>query len=223
YLRVRVDGKMEELKAGMQLDRFKIHDIELVIDRIQVEQDMDGRLRQSIHKGLEIGKGLLYLQDYETGETEQLSLHLMDLESGLSYEDPSPNTFSFNSPYGACPQCKGLGVEYQLNMDAVLPDKTLSVQAGGIAPLGEAREAGIWKQASAFARKHKIPLNRSLSTLTPLQLNLLLYANEEGEVTYKEEAGEAYRYLGPGEDFEGVINLLLRWFSDSDSNYIRNW
>ncbi len=132
YVRVRIDGKIEELREKMQLDRYKIHDIELVIDRIEVNDADTLRLNQSLQKALQLGKGLVFVQDHDSGKLHQYSKHLMDAASGLSYEDPSPNTFSFNSPYGACPSCKGLGVAHRISMEEVLPDKskTISVEGG---------------------------------------------------------------------------------------------
>lgn len=222
YVRVRVNGEVQELKEKMQLDRYKIHDIELVIDRLAVNDDIT-RLSQSLQSALKLGKGLLFVQDYETEQIYQYSKHLMDADSGLSYEDPSPNTFSFNSPYGACTACKGLGVVHRISMDEVLPDKQKSIADGGIAPLGEKREAGSWQQAEAFAKKNKIALNKPISTLTEQQLNLLLYGNEEGIITYEQEEGKSYTYLLDGMAYEGVLNMMLRWFNESTSDYVRDW
>src|SRR5690606_5059958 len=110
YVKVRIDGKIEDLRPKMQLDRYKIHDIELVVDSVAVNEDSRVRLSQSLQKALHLGKGLLFVQQHDTDNIQQYSKHLMDIENGISYEDPSPNTFSFNSPYGACPYCKGLGI-----------------------------------------------------------------------------------------------------------------
>jgi len=223
YLRVRIDGRIEELKEKMQLDRYKIHDIELVIDRLEVNDAGSARLSQSLQKALQLGKGLLFVQDHETGRIHQYSKHLMDAESGISYEDPSPNTFSFNSPYGACPACKGLGVVHRISMEEVLPDKNKTIAEGGIAPLGEKREAGSWQQAEAFAKKNKIALNKPIKDIPARQLNLLLYGNEEGVLTYQPDEHAEYTYLLDGADFEGVLNMMMRWFSESTSDYVRDW
>jgi excinuclease ABC subunit A len=223
YIRVRIDGKIEELKEKMQVDRYKIHDIELVVDRLAVTDEDAPRLSQSIQKALKLGKGLLFVQDYESGELFQYSKHLMDAATGLSYEDPSPNTFSFNAPYGACPACKGLGVVHRISMAEVLPDPTKTIAAGGIAPLGEKREAGSWQQAEAFAKKNKIALNKPIKDIPKEQLNLLLYGNEEGELHYTPGEESNYTYLLQGEEFEGVLNMMMRWFNESSSDYVRDW
>lgn len=223
YVRVRIDGKIEELKEKMQLDRYKIHDIEMVIDRLEVNEADAIRLNQSLQKALQLGKGLLFVQDHESGKIHQYSKHLMDASTGISYEDPSPNTFSFNSPYGACPACKGLGVVHRISMEEVLPDKNKTIAEGAIAPLGEKREAGSWQQAEAFAKRNKIALNKPLKDIPEKQLNLLLYGNEEGLITYQADDTAQYSYLLDGSDFEGVLNMMMRWFTESTSDYVRDW
>lgn len=223
YLKVRIDGKIEELKEKMQLDRYKIHDIELVIDRLAVNDEDAVRLNQSLQKALNLGKGLLFVQDHDTNQIYQYSKHLMEADSGISYEDPSPNTFSFNSPYGACPACKGLGVVHRISMEEVLPDKNKTIAEGGIAPLGEKRDAGSWQQAEAFAKKNKIAINKAIKDIPEKQLNLMMYGNEEGIITYQADQNEQYSYLLDGSDFEGVLNMMMRWFSESTSDYVRDW
>lgn len=220
YLRARIDGEIQELKPGMQLDRYKIHDIELVIDRLAVDEESRVRLGQSIQKALQMGKGLLFIEHHTTHQLRQYSKNLMEAATGLSYEEPNPNTFSFNSPYGACPKCKGLGVVHTINMESVLPDTTRTIRDGGIAPLGEAREAQSWKMTERFAKKHKISLTTPISDLKPQDLNLLLYGQETAGITYQ-ESSEDYKYLA--DSYEGVLNSMLRWFNESPSDHIRNW
>jgi excinuclease ABC subunit A len=223
YLKVRVDGRIEELKEKMQVDRYKIHDIELVVDRLQVNADSKSRLAQSLQKALELGKGLLFVEEHDGGKVLQYSKHLMEAATGISYEDPSPNAFSFNSPYGACPTCKGLGVVHRFSLEEVVPDKRKPIKDGGIAPLGEAREAGSWRQAEAFAKKNKIPLNKPVGDLSEKQLNLMLYGNEEGVLTFESDSEPHYDHFSAGREFEGVLNMVLRWFNESSSDYIRDW
>ncbi|MFT4061558.1 MAG: excinuclease ABC subunit UvrA [Edaphocola sp.] len=223
YLRVRIDGKVEELKEKMQLDRYKIHDIELVVDRLAVVDEDAVRLNQSLQKALQLGKGLVFIQEHDSDTLQQYSKHLMDAASGVSYEDPSPNTFSFNSPYGACPACKGLGVVHRISTEEVIPDDTKTIAEGGIAPLGEKRDAGSWRQAEEFAKKNKIPINKAVKDLPEKQLNLLLYGNEEGTITYQPAGDAQYTYILDGQQFEGVLNMMLRWFTESTSDYIREW
>ncbi len=220
FLKVRIDGEITDLKERMQVDRYKIHDIELVVDRLEVSKEDAARLSQSIQKALQMGKGLLFILDADDGSLRQYSKQLMDPETGLSYEEPSPNTFSFNSPYGACPKCNGLGTVYQVNMAEVIPDTSKSVKDGGIVPLGGEREAQVFQQAIKEAKKRKISTTAPIASLAPEALNFLLYGNEEGVLTY-EDNDAAYSYLT--EDFEGIINVLYRWFNQSSSESIREW
>lgn len=223
YLRVRVDGEITELRERMQLDRYKIHDIELVIDRLLVIPDAKARISQSIQKALLMGKELMYILDIESNHLSQYSKQLMCADTGISYEEPSPNTFSFNSPYGACPRCKGLGNVYQVNMDEVIPDPKKSIGQGGIAPLGGERESWTFKQATIIAKKNKIPLTKPIEKLSDKHLNILLYGNEEGVVTYTESDEVNYAEQVTEHNYEGIINMLLRWFKETTSEPIRDW
>ena len=238
YLKVRIDGEVKDLVAKMQLDRYKIHDIEVVVDRLAVTSDMKVRISQSVQKTLQIGKDLMFLLINDDNKVVQYSKQLMCIDTGISYEEPSPNAFSFNSPYGACPTCKGLGNVYTISMDAVLPDRKLSIKDGGIAPLGEEREAYMYKNVEAVARKNKISLDKPINTLSATALNILLYANPEGTGT--NEAGDFGQNAstfepessnnslsgdggGPGA-FEGIIPMLKRWFTGSGTTEaMREW
>ncbi len=224
YLKVRVDGEVLDLSPRMQVDRYKIHDIEVVVDRLAVTDDMRLRLSQSVQKTLQVGKDLMFLLINDDNKIVQYSKHLMCEDTGISYEEPSPNAFSFNSPYGACPTCKGLGNVYTIDMETVLPDKTLSVKDGGIAPLGEERDASVFQQVAAFAKKHKINLDKALKDLAPAQLNLLLYGDQDInpalEINMADETIPD-TYTG---SYEGIIPMLKRWFSSSQSTeMLRGW
>ncbi len=223
YLKVRVDGEIVDLKERMQLDRYKIHEIELVIDRLVVQDDAQTRLSQSIQKSLQMGKGLMFVLDVDKNNLVQYSRQLMCAETGISYEEPSPNTFSFNSPYGACPKCKGLGSVYQVNMEEVIPDETKSIADGAIAPLGGEREAWTFQQATILAKKNKIPLNVPVKNIPQKQLNILLYGNEEGVITYNDDEADTYHEQVAQHNYEGIINMLLRWFNETSSEAIRDW
>ncbi len=223
YLKVRVDGEIVEMKERMQLDRYKIHDIELVIDRLIVQPDAMARLSQSIQKSLQTGKDLMFLLDADKNTVTQYSKQLMCAETGLSYEEPSPNTFSFNSPYGACPKCKGLGSVYQVNMNEVIPDNTKSINDGAITPLGGERESWTFNQATILAKKNKIPLNTPVKDIPAKQLNILLYGNEEGIITYENDDSEGYTQKVAENQYEGIVNMLLRWFNETSSEAIRDW
>jgi excinuclease ABC subunit A len=223
YLKVRVDGEILDLKERMQLDRYKIHDIELVIDRLVAQPDAMARLSQSIQKALQMGKELMFVLDIDKNHVSQYSKTLMCAETGLSYEEPSPNTFSFNSPYGACPKCKGLGSVYQINMQEVIPDWSKNINDGAIAPLGGERDAWTYQQAMSLAKKHKIPLNKPLSEIPEKQLNILLYGNEQGVITYVNEEADTYHEQIVQHNYEGIVNMVLRWFNETTSEAIRDW
>jgi excinuclease ABC subunit A len=222
YLKVRVNGEILDLKERMQVDRYKIHEIELVVDRVQVLDDARARISQSVQKALQMGKGLLFIMDNDSGKISQYSKQLMCEDTGLSYEEPSPNTFSFNSPYGACPRCKGLGTIYQIDMDAVIPDYAVSINDGGLAPLGEARDTFTFKQVQTLARKHKFSLTAPISDLPQKTLNLLLFGDENGKLEMDLEFGDDAETTYATE-FEGVINTVRRYFNDSSSDAVRNW
>ncbi len=224
YLKVRIDGEVKDLKEKMQVDRYKIHDIELVVDRLLASDDMKVRLSQSIQKTLQVGKDLMFLLINDEDQVVQYSKQLMCEDTGLSYEEPSPNAFSFNSPYGACPACKGLGSVYQVNMDAVIPDWDKSIKEGAIAPLGEEREAYIYKQIVQLGKKHKFSVDKPVKELPEKAMNIILYGKEEatGDVSisgdYEALPGNMYTT-----EYEGIINMLRRWFTGSSSESLRDW
>lgn len=216
FVKVRVDGELKDLVPKMQVDRYKIHDIEIVVDRLVVSADMKIRMLQSVQQSMQMGKGLVFVLVHEPDKLVQYSKKLMCADTGLSYEEPSPNSFSFNSPYGACSSCKGLGQQHAINIDAVIPDKTLSIADGGIAPLGEARDAYYFKMVEQLAKKHKFSLKTPIEKLPKSVLNILLYGNEEGVEMLEEENENA-------SSFEGVASMILRWFTESSSEGIREW
>ncbi|GAA4463441.1 excinuclease ABC subunit UvrA [Nemorincola caseinilytica] len=224
YVKVRVDGEVTDLKERMQLDRYKIHDIELVIDRLAVQPDGHARMSQSIQKSMQMGKDLMFVADVDKGTMHQYSKHLMCVDTGISYEEPSPNTFSFNSPYGACPKCKGLGQVYAVNMQQILPDMNKSINDGAIAPLGSERDSWSFQMATTLAKKNKISLDKPIKDIPQKQLNLLLYGNEEGVLTYvsKDDTAE-YTGAVTQHNYEGIVNMVLRWFAETTSEAIRTW
>jgi len=224
YLKVRVDGEVKDLVPKMQVDRYKIHDIEVVIDRLAVTEDMKTRLSQSVQKALQMGKDLLFLLLNDDNRVLQYSKQLMCEDTGISYEEPSPNSFSFNSPYGACPTCKGLGAVYQISMDAIIPDPSKSINEGGITPLGEEREAYMFRQVQQIAKKNKFSLDTPIKDLPKKALNLVLYGTEAGETSldldFDENATPGQIYAA---EYEGLINALKRWFSGGTTDSLREW
>ncbi|RTL58861.1 MAG: excinuclease ABC subunit UvrA [Sphingobacteriales bacterium] len=225
FLKVRVDGEVKDLVPKMQVDRYKIHDIELVVDRLKVEDDFRVRISQSVQQTLKLGKDLMFLLlNDDEAKPVQYSKLLMCEDTGLSYEEPSPNAFSFNSPYGACPTCKGLGNVYSIDMDEILPDKSLSVKEGGIAPLGEERDASVFQQVMAFAKKHKIKLDVPVKDLSKAQLDLLLFGDKGINPSLEVDADDEsvpQEYTG---SYEGIIPMLKRWFISAHSTEVlREW
>lgn len=224
FLKVRVDGEVLDLTPKLQVDRYKIHDIEVVIDRLQVTDDMRVRLSQSVQQTLKMGKDLMFLLLNDSNKTVQYSKQLMCEDTGISYEEPSPNAFSFNSPYGTCPTCKGLGNVYSVSLESIIPDKTRSVKEGGIVPLGEQRDAHMYRSVELLAKKNKISLDKPIKDLSPAALNMLLYGNAEGvslEVTDMDDESAGQPYEG---EFEGIVPMLKRWFSGANSSdSLREW
>lgn len=224
FLKVRVDGEVMDLTQRMQVDRYKIHDIEVVIDRLAVTDDMKVRVSQSVQQALKMGKDLMFLLVNDTNAVVQFSKQLMCVDTGISYEEPSPNAFSFNSPYGACPTCKGLGNVYTVSMEAILPDMSKSIKEGGIAPLGEQREASMFRSVEALAKRNKFSIDKPIKDLPQAALNLVLYGNAEGiseEILDFENLPEHDPYSG---EFEGIIPMLKRWFgSTSSTETMREW
>jgi excinuclease ABC subunit A len=223
YLKVRVDGEVKDLVAKMQVDRYKIHDIEVVIDRLAVTDDMKVRVSQSVQKTLQMGKELMFLLINDNNKVIQYSKQLMCEDTGLSYEEPSPNSFSFNSPYGACPTCKGLGSVYQINMEAIIPDWELSINEGGIAPLGAERDNYVFSQVQKMAKKNKFSLDAALKDLPKKVMNLLLYGNESGSSDEHLDLDSVEGENMYTAEYEGLVPQLLRWFAGSASDAVRTW
>lgn len=222
YVRVRVDGEMLELKEKMQVDRYKIHDIEVVVDRLKVQPDARQRLNESLAPALKQGNGQVLVVEHDRPEQAQmLSTSLMCADTGLSYDEPSPNTFSFNSPYGACTQCRGLGTVYQIDLDAVIPDRSVSIADGAIGPLGEARDAYLYQQVKALGTKYKFDVNKPISTLSEKALHVLLYGSEDAKVSLQVNFDETTHTYDT--QFEGIVNMVIRWFNDTSSDYIKQW
>ncbi|MCB9300071.1 MAG: excinuclease ABC subunit UvrA [Lewinellaceae bacterium] len=219
YTKVRVDGTVQDIESGLKLDRYKVHDIEVVIDRIKVSGERAARLNESLQTALKMGNGLVFILDDDTNELRAFSKHLMDPESGLSYEEPSPNSFSFNSPYGACPQCNGLGQINQVDLGKVIPDDSKSINEAGIAPLGEVRDNMTFRQLRAIAKKYKFTFSTPVKDLPEKALNAILYGGDEAtKVTAGSQSDYSYNLA-----YDGLFNMLQRWYEDTSSEKIRRW
>ncbi|GAB3733189.1 excinuclease ABC subunit UvrA [Spirosoma lituiforme] len=222
YTKVRVDGVVQDIVPKMQLDRYKIHDIEIVIDRLVPKAEDRYRLSQSIQTSLKQGKGAMQMLD-GNGQLVYFSQNLMDPESGISYDEPSPNSFSFNSPYGACPVCNGLGIVEEITEESVIPDKSLSISRGAIAPLGEYRELWIFKEIETILKKYKLNLTTPVAKFPEPLLHALMHGTEEEatepakKAASRAEGSEEYTFK-----FEGIVNFLKRQ-QENSTDKIQEW
>ncbi len=223
FLRVRVDGEVREIERGMQLDRYKTHDIEIVIDRLLIDEKTDKRLSESIITAMYHGdESLMVLPaNQEINEKPRyFSRNLMCPTTGISYPKPEPNSFSFNSPKGACENCNGLGKVYEINIDKIIPDNNLSIKNGAIAPLGEEKNSWIFKQLNYIAEKYAFSLSDPIKTIPEEALTIILNGgNEKFEIESK-ELGLSRSYEI---DFEGINNFILNQFAESQSSSIKRW
>lgn len=217
FTKVRIDGELQDLVPKMQVDRYKTHDIEVVIDRVQVREKDKIRINGSLKTALQQGKGVMMILD-EQGEMHHFSKHLMDAKSGLAYDDPAPNNFSFNSPYGACQECNGLGVIEKIEKENIIPDDTLSISRGAILPLGEFRDIWIFKKIEAILKKNKYSLTTPVKDIKPAVMDVLLYGdNEPVAVSSKKYPGTDWNT-----QFEGIANFLEKQ-KDSGTEKIQKW
>ena len=217
FTKVRINGEVVEITAKMQLDRYKIHDIEVVIDRIVADEKDRFRISQSVARSLKEGKGVMMLME-ENGTIHHFSKYLMNPTTGLSYDEPAPNLFSFNSPYGACPTCNGLGAIEEITEDSVIPDKKLSIMRGGILPLGEYRDIWIFKKVEAILKRSKLSLTTPMKDIPKEVIKILLYGDDVPV------AVPSVKY--PGTDwntkFEGIVSFLEKMREDS-SEGAKKW
>ena len=226
YLHVRVDGEVQEITRGMKVDRYKNHDIEVVIDRLQVKSSQDHsaqpdeRLRKTIQIAMKQGEGLLMIMDYETGEVKHFSKRLMCPTTGISYSDPAPNTFSFNSPQGACPRCKGLGYINEIDLTKVIPNRKTSIHDGGIVPLGKYKSQMIFWQIDAILHKYECTLKTPIADIPDEALNEILYGSLESVRIDKELVHTSSDYFV---DFDGVVKYLRSAMDNDDSTGARKW
>lgn len=218
YERVRVDGTLQDIERGMELDRYKIHDVELVVDRLQVpntdskDELLFDRLNESVGTAMRVGEGLVMILDYDTHEVSWYSRNLMDPESGLSYEIPSPNTFSFNSPYGACPTCDGLGQLFEVDSDLLVPDASLSINKGAIEPLGESRDIWMFDQLKKIAKAYDFKLTDAWEKIPEAARIFIL----EGDAADKQ-------YRKPNLKFTGIRKFVSESYHQAASEKIRTW
>ena len=221
FTRVRVDGVMREIEFGMMVDRYKTHDIEIVVDRIEVHEDSLTRIKKSVQTAFRYGKGLLMVLDNDSQQLRYFSRLLMCPTTGLSYEDPEPNTFSFNSPYGACPKCNGLGEIAVVDKEKLIPNPNLSLRKGGLAPAGEYK-AGSWifRQLEAIGLKYGYTLDTPLSEISEEALDVILYGTNETFDVKRESLGITSTVKI---NFEGIINFIEDQNNEEASAAIARW
>ncbi|MCS6821690.1 MAG: excinuclease ABC subunit UvrA [Microscillaceae bacterium] len=223
YTKMRIDGKITDLEPKMQVDRYKVHDIELVVDRIQVTENERYRLAQSVALALKEGKGIMSLI-YHEGSKEQLhffSKLLVCPESGISYQEPAPSSFSFNSPYGQCPNCHGLGYIEEIDLEAIIPDKNLSISRGGIAVLGDYNGTWIFKQIEAVLKDYNLNLTVPIKDIPEEVLNEILYGNQKNYVIFSEKYQRPYPVV-----YEGIIPYISRHYEEGSEkmhNFMRDF
>jgi excinuclease ABC subunit A len=220
YSKVRIDGELQDLRPGLSLDRYKVHDIEIVIDRIKVETEKRERLSHSLQIAMKTGQSFILILDVDTGEIRPFSKYLMDAESGISYEEPSPNSFSFNSPYGTCPKCKGLGKINVVDMDKVIPDDSKSINDQGIVPFGEVRENTTFKQLRKLAKAYKFSLATPVKDIPKEALEIILHGGGKSLSNSHKYVTSDYVYDLAD---QGIVNMVKHWYEDTTSEKIRQW
>lgn len=220
YLYIRVDGNVEEITRGMKVDRYKNHNIEVVIDKLVVQDKDDERLKKSVATAMKQGDGLLMIMEKDSGEAKYYSKRLMCPTTGISYGDPAPNKFSFNSPEGACPRCKGLGYVDQIDLDKVIPDKSISIRQGAIVPLGKYKNQMIFWQIEAILNKYECTLTTPVNEIPEDAMNEILYGSIENVRIRKELVHTSSDYFV---EFDGVVQYLQSVIDNDDSASGQKW
>ncbi len=220
FLRVRIDGAIREIEKNMQLERYQTHDIDIVIDRLKVSKTNRKRLKQSIETALFHGKGSLIILDKAENKVQYFSKNLMCPTTGISYPEPEPNTFSFNSPKGACDYCKGLGNVLEVDMQKIIPDNQLSINKGGLAPLGSYKKSWIFSQLETIAKVYNFSLDIPIKTIPQKAMQAILYGSDEHFEIFSKNLGITQSYHLK---FEGIVNFIQHQYEANDSRKIRRW
>jgi excinuclease ABC subunit A len=223
YLHVRIDGDIQEMTPGMKVDRYRSHDIEVVIDRLEVRADKiasSERLKKSVQIAMKQGEGLIMIIDYETGEVKHFSRRLMCPTTGISYSDPAPNTFSFNSPQGACPRCKGLGYINEIDLSKVIPNRKQSIHDGAIAPLGKYKNQMIFWQIAAILHNYECDIKTPVNDIPDEALNEILYGTLEPVRIDKELVHTSSDYFV---DYDGVVKYLRSVMENDETSSGQKW
>ncbi len=220
FVKVRVDGEIQEITKGMRLDRYKTHDIEVVIDRLLVNPAADKRLEETIKTALYTGDNIMMVIDLDTEQPRYFSRELMCPTTGIAYPNPEPNTFSFNSPKGACPNCSGLGIVNEVNLQKIIPNPGTSIKAGGIIPLGEQKNSWIFKQLQLIADRYNFKLNDPIKSIPKEAMDIILNGGNDSFEVQSKTMGVTRKYQI---DFEGIIAFISSQYEASDSTSIKRW
>ncbi|MDO9512678.1 MAG: excinuclease ABC subunit UvrA [Bacteroidales bacterium] len=220
FTKVRIDGEIVNLEAGTQTDRYKIHDIELMIDRIKVSEKSEARIKQSVQTALRYGKGILMILDEDSGQLRFLSRNLMCPTTGIAYDEPEPNSFSFNSPYGACQKCNGLGQISEIDLLKIFPDPSKSIRKGGISPVGEYKNNWIFNQLEGIAIRYEFTLDTPISDIPEEAIDTILYGSNDNFKIRKEYNGIVSTYTL---NFEGIVNFIVTQGDENSSASIKKW
>ena len=220
FLKVRVDGVIKEIEKGMRLDRYKTHDIEVVIDRLIVNNASEKRLEETIKTALYTGNNILMVIDVDDENPRYFSRELMCPSSGVAYPNPEPNTFSFNSPKGACSKCNGLGITNEINFNKVIPNHSISIKNGGIIPLGEEKNSWIFKQLQLIADRYHFKLSDAIKSIPEEALHIILYGGNEKFSVASKTIGITRKYEI---DFEGITSFIENQYKSSESRSIKRW
>ncbi|MFC4816693.1 excinuclease ABC subunit UvrA [Flavobacterium sp. GCM10023249] len=222
FVKVRVNGDVQDILPGMKLDRYKTHDIEIVIDRLVIDasEDNEKRLNESIKTAMYHGENVLMILDQDTNEVRFFSRNLMCPSTGISYQNPEPNLFSFNSPKGACEHCNGLGTVNEINIKKIIPNTKLSIKSGGIAPIGEYKSTWIFKQLETIGEKFGFKLTDAIETISDEAMEMILNGGKEKFSIESKTAGVTKEYKI---DFEGISNFIKSQHDESESTSIKRW
>ena len=222
FLKVRVNGEVQDLVAGMKLDRYKTHDIEIVVDRMVIEDNPDTqkRLSESINTAMHHGEDVLMILDQDSNEVRYFSRNLMCPTTGISYQNPEPNLFSFNSPKGACPHCNGLGTVHEINVKKIIPNPKLSIKAGGFAPLGEYNSSWIFKQLETIGEKFGFKITDPIEKIPEEAMQMILYGGKDKFSINSKDLGVTREYKI---DFEGISNFIKNQYDESATTSIKRW
>ena len=222
FVKVRIDGVIENIIPGMRLDRYKNHDIEIVIDRIKIDEKTvnSKRLQDSITTAMNQGDNVIMVLNENNEKPRFFSRNLMCPSSGISYPNPEPNNFSFNSPKGACNDCNGIGNLYKVNEDKIIPDRKISIQNGGLAPQGSKKNSWIFKQLEIIAKRHDFSLSDSISEIPEDALKIILYGGKDKFSVKSKSLGVSRDYLI---DFDGIANFIEHQYNNSESTSVKRW